>query len=540
MLAAVAAVGVYLYQSSAEEKDPTLASLTVPPTPTSIPTVGVLVANQDIGVNTTITDGMVEIKQILPDDKNIRALSSPEEAVGKVTTAAIVQGEQVLSGRLSDDPASGQDVTFAYNVPEGKRAFSVIFSEVIGAGGLVQPGDHVDVIGFFEVEVYVPEEEFRSEAVSLGAGEESSDEDTSSDEEEDIKLIKLTQYVTAYIVQNVEVLAVSQALSPEDAGLEEDEKEPTPTPTASAEADSTAVATAEPVARPEALTVTLAVDADQAQRLLLASQTVTEDNEHRGLRLALRTPGDTTVNTLPPAQTGPFSLDQALGDLDEPFLPSDLMITNAVFERKVLSSGEVLEFTVTVKNTSATRTIKTDKTTPPEYLYNEGEAFDTLGFFAERGTYRLGLNVSGAYPTQYPYRWGLGRDLKPGEEIDIAGSVKLTEITPATRFWFGVIREPDVVSQDGVSVTDITVLPAAAAVVTNDAAQLRKEPTADGLVTKELTKDDYLTVLETQDDWFRVEGPGGSEGWIEVSAVQVVPPDSNDATDTSEQTNLFD
>jgi uncharacterized protein YgiM (DUF1202 family) len=102
--------------------------------------------------------------------------------------------------------------------------------------------------------------------------------------------------------------------------------------------------------------------------------------------------------------------------------------------------------------------------------------------------------------------------------------VKLTETTPATRYWFGVIREPDYVSQDGVNVTDITVLPAAAATVSDDAAQLRKEPTAEGLVTKELKKSDYLTVLETQGDWFRVQGPDGTEGWIEAAVVQVVPP----------------
>jgi uncharacterized protein YgiM (DUF1202 family) len=101
-----------------------------------------------------------------------------------------------------------------------------------------------------------------------------------------------------------------------------------------------------------------------------------------------------------------------------------------------------------------------------------------------------------------------------------------------------VIREPDYVSQDGVNETEITVLPAAAAKVAADGAQLRKEPTAEGLVTKELAKDDYLTVLETEGDWFRVEGPGGSEGWIERSVVQVVPPEPSDAS--PDQPSLFD
>src|SRR5439155_23088698 len=38
---------------------------------------------------------------------------------------------------------------FADLVPSGKRAMSVTFTELSTAGGLVAPGDHVDVIGVF-------------------------------------------------------------------------------------------------------------------------------------------------------------------------------------------------------------------------------------------------------------------------------------------------------------------------------------------------------------------------------------------------------
>jgi hypothetical protein len=276
------------------------------------------------------------------------------------------------------------------------------------------------------------------------------------------------------------------------------------------------------VARPEAKSVTLAVDPEQAQRLLLAAET--GKNGTGSLRLSLRTPGDTTIYDLPPAQFGNILIINPLGNLNQPMLPSDLVITNAEFKRRILSSGEVLEFKVTVKNVSAKRTIKTDKSVPGEFTYTEGEAYDTLGFFGKSGTYRIGLNVSGAYPTKFPYRWGLGHDLKPGESVDIVGSVKVTETTPDTRYWFGVIREPDVVSQDGVSVTDITVLPASAAEVTADTASLRADPNAQSPVSRDLKKGDYLTVLETQGNWFRVQGPDGNEGWIEITAVQVVPP----------------
>jgi Flp pilus assembly protein CpaB len=525
-LAAIAAVAVYMFQTSGNEKQPTQAGAAVQPTATSIPTVAVLIANQDIAVNATITDGMVEVKQVPTSDKNARALSTAEEAIGKVTTVAIAQGEQVLNSRLTDGTGDAQGETFAYNVPAGKRAFSVIFDEVIGAGGLVQPGDHVDVIAYFKVKVTVPVSSLVAQSPSVdSSSDESSKEDNgdnSNNEQNGTKDVE--EFVTSYVVQNVEVLAVAQALSPDDPGVASNGNADTPTPAPTSEADVASEPTAEPVARPKALSVTLAVTPEQVQRLLLAAQTVTEDATHRGLRLSLRAPGDTTIYDLRPAQTGQFQIVDALGDINQPMIPSELVITNAEFKRRVLSSGEVLEFKVTVKNISSNTTIKTDKSVPGEFTYTEGEAYDALGFYGKSGTYRIGLNVSDAYPTQYPYRWGLGHDLKPGESVDIVGSVKLTETTPDTRYWFGVIREPDVVSQDGVSVTDITVLPAAAAVVKDVTAQLRVKPSAKGQVTKELNQDDYLTVLETRGDWFHVQGPGGVEGWIESAAVQVVPP----------------
>lgn len=522
-LAAIAAVAVYMFQTAGNEKTPTQAGATVP-TATSIPTVAVLIASQDIGVNTTITQSMVELKQVLPADKNARALTSADAAIGMVTTSAISQGEQVLNSRVTDSSAaSSLGDTFAYNVPAGKRALSLMFDEVIGAGALVQPGDHVDVIGFFDLHVKQID---LSPGSRSGSSNDSSDNADKSDNTQDTNNNNYDQPVASYIVQDVEVLAVAQALSPDDAGTADGGAEPTPTPQPTASNPSENTATGEPVARPKAISVTLAVDPDQAQRLLLAAQTV--KNEKGSLRLSLRTPGDTTIYALPPAQLGEIPLGGLLGNVNQAMLPSDLMITNAEFKRTVLSSGEVLEFKVTVKNVSVDKTIKSDKSVPGEYTYNQSDAYDTLGFFGKNGTYRLGLNVSGAYPTQYPYRWDLGHDLKPGESVDIAGSVKLSQTTPDTRYWFGVIREPDLATQDGVGVTDITVLPAAAAVVKDLTAKLRSKPTAKATVSNQLKQNDYLTVLETRGDWFRVQGPDNVEGWIEASAVQVVAPADNE------------
>lgn len=512
-LAAVAAVAVYMYSSSAQEGE-TAAQPTIV-APTSVPMDDVLVAVLDIAANTVVTDDMVTVKQVPVGDKNARALTAPEQAVGKVTTVTLAEGEQILTTRLADDVIDSLDEseTFAYEVPVGKRAVSITYGEVIGAGGLVQPGDRVDVIGIFKVD-------FNPLATSETNGETPA---ASGDE-------KQFDAVT-YVVQDVEVLAVAQALSPDELGNPEADsaEEPTPTPDPSATVVPGAAAADEggaAVARPTAASVTLAVSPEEAQRLLLAV-----GSEGADLRLALRAPGDTATTSLLPAQEGDIPLADALDNVNQPLIPTDLVITDAEFTRRALSVGEVLDFTVTLKNVSTQNaTITTADDAAPGFAYTEDIAYDALGFEGEQGTYRLGLNVEGAYPTQFPYRWGLGRDVKPGESIDVTGSVRVMNPTPGTQYWFGVIleggEEPDTIIQDGMGAVDITVNPPSAAIVDAPTAELLSEPSDDGDVTAELKRGDRLTVVEAQGDWFRVQTSDQVEGWISVAAVEVVPPES--------------
>jgi Flp pilus assembly protein CpaB len=291
LLATTAAVGVY-FAAASQEKDAVTAAV-APPTPTSVPTVAVLVAKQDIAAATTLTDDMLEVRQVPAEGKHARALTEPGQAIGKMTAVSLAEGEQILDMRLTDSPQADGD-TFAGQVPVGKRAMSIVFDEVIGSGALVQPGDHVDVLAYFELKVddFTINEDDTEDSVD--EGDEVGDSEGEKDE------FDYKQYVTTYVVQNVEVLAVSQPLSPSDVGVDGQASLPTPTPAASVTAEAGADETQEPVARPEAKSVTLAVTPEQAQRLLLASQTV--KNEQGSLRLAMRAPGDTTIFEVDPAQ----------------------------------------------------------------------------------------------------------------------------------------------------------------------------------------------------------------------------------------------
>jgi Flp pilus assembly protein CpaB len=512
VLASAAAMGVYAVASQNESGNTAAPSQAAP---TSVPSTSVVIATQNIAAATTLTANMVDVIQVPVELKNDRAVSDPAQVVGKMAAVTLLQGEQILDSRVTNVPIAGGD-TFAGSVPVGKRAISLVFDEVIGSGALVQPGDHVDVLAFFELKV---SDLTKPTATATAPAGQPTTESTPEEGSFDYK-----QYVSTYIVQDVEVLAVSQALTPEELGVEGQAVTPTPT------VDGTdAVSVGEPVARPGAKSVTLAVTPEQAQRLLLAAQTV--KNEKGSLRLAMRAPGDTTIANLPPAQLGNIPVGDLLGDVDKPMVPSDVIITHAEFTERVISSGNVLEFKATVKNVSD-HTIKSVKDARPGFEYTQGVAYDALGFFPKEDTYRIGLSFAGAYPNPFPYRWGFGGNLEPGQSVEITGSVRLTEATAATKYWLGIIQEPNTVTQDGVNVADVTVIQADAATVSADSADLRADPNGTAAVVGEVAKGDTVEIVQARSAWFKVRA-GKTEGWIEVSAV-TVPPTGDQSASTDD------
>jgi pilus assembly protein CpaB len=138
-LGLISAVLVYVYLGQAGGKE----------TAASGETKQVLVAKDDIPVATRITDGMVELKAIPADAVLPDSFSSTEGVVGNMARYPIAAGEQILSDRVASSSMTlpeGGELPLPYIVPEGKRAVSVTTSDLIGAGGLMRPGDYVDVI----------------------------------------------------------------------------------------------------------------------------------------------------------------------------------------------------------------------------------------------------------------------------------------------------------------------------------------------------------------------------------------------------------
>lgn len=103
----------------------------------------VIVAAVDIKPHTKITPDMVRTVQVHWKSIHPDAVTEMNKAVGMVSLQTFIPDEPVLSAKIAKPEGSN---LFAMQIPEGMRAMSIPYSSVKGAGGLIVPGDHVDVM----------------------------------------------------------------------------------------------------------------------------------------------------------------------------------------------------------------------------------------------------------------------------------------------------------------------------------------------------------------------------------------------------------
>ena len=241
-LGLISAVLVYVYLSQAGGEE----------TAASDGTESVVVATENIAPGTRITEDMVEIKAVPGEAVVAGGFSTTADVVGSVARFPIAAQEQVLDDRLASTAltAASEDLPLTYIVPEDRRALSIRVEEVITAGGLLLPGDRVDIIMVANIKSNLPPPLDES-------------------------------HLSLTILQNIEVLAVAQEVEevvPETTG-----DDTVDTGTDGGTAQRVPLDRADP--NPEASTVTVAVTPSEAQILAMADEKAT-------LRLALRPFGD--------------------------------------------------------------------------------------------------------------------------------------------------------------------------------------------------------------------------------------------------------
>ena len=107
----------------------------------------VLFATKDIPRMTKLDENLLEVRQVPAKFVQPGALTDVQQGVNQVTTAPILQGEQVLDTKLV---SYGVETGLAIKVPTSFRAVTIAVTDVSGVAGLIKPGNYVDVLGTFD------------------------------------------------------------------------------------------------------------------------------------------------------------------------------------------------------------------------------------------------------------------------------------------------------------------------------------------------------------------------------------------------------
>ncbi len=171
ILAIVVGAGAYVYLQGDVTSDAS-----------TVERVPVLIATRAIAHRDPLTAADVEVRRIPIEAVHPFAVKDLGAIDGMFADATIRMGEQILSLDLTERPSGGG---LAELIPDGYRAFSIGVSDAMAAGGLVKPGDRLDLIAVFEeqkagrngsVSVVQNVEVLAVSRVVLG-GEEDDDED---------------------------------------------------------------------------------------------------------------------------------------------------------------------------------------------------------------------------------------------------------------------------------------------------------------------------------------------------------------------------
>jgi hypothetical protein len=114
-----------------------------------------------------------------------------------------------------------------------------------------------------------------------------------------------------------------------------------------------------------------------------------------------------------------------------------------------------------VRNTG--QTVLRTEGPDPGYVYDSLDSYSSIEShrFAEHaGFWRVGLNWSASTDTNsatYPYRWGFGRDLRPGEDVTVSGCVKILNEQDKLIYFAGLIQENVAIHSAGAGLVRVVI-----------------------------------------------------------------------------------
>ncbi|PLX81852.1 MAG: Flp pilus assembly protein CpaB [Desulfuromonas sp.] len=112
--------------------------------PAQSKTVPVVMATEDLGIGSRLSDQNLTVTQWPEDHVPRGAFNSVDQLSGRVAVTPLSAGQPILAAELA---AAGSGAGLVALIEKGKRAMAIRVDEVTGVGGFILPNTMVDVIG---------------------------------------------------------------------------------------------------------------------------------------------------------------------------------------------------------------------------------------------------------------------------------------------------------------------------------------------------------------------------------------------------------
>jgi len=135
---------------------------------------------------------------------------------------------------------------------------------------------------------------------------------------------------------------------------------------------------------------------------------------------------------------------QKILKIDSASMP-DAYLMSVTFNPQHILLGQLVKVEIRVKNTG--NTVLRSQGPDPGYTYSSQEGFSTIQggkYQDQKGYWRVGVDWAsgpGSSGAKYPYRWGFGKDLQPGEEVTVVGYIRMEDKYPQIWLYAGLVQE---------------------------------------------------------------------------------------------------
>lgn len=115
--------------------------------------MAILVAKTDIAPGTPVDSSMFEVAVAPANQVPPQVATSFEQVLSKQVVAPIAKGEPIMLTKLSTEmgkrmasASTARAPSLSMTTPEGKRAITIPIDNIASVGGMVKPGDYVDIL----------------------------------------------------------------------------------------------------------------------------------------------------------------------------------------------------------------------------------------------------------------------------------------------------------------------------------------------------------------------------------------------------------